>query len=291
MPIGITTGGRTLRRVDEFQAPAGVITHGMCLAGAAGAAAGDATLGAITLPAGGPWKIFRVWAQIAVATSTAAQVVGGAFHFVGLDGDLEPNPAPSRFPLGLLGSFLGALNDVLVHETVKYEVDWNAPGKARIEMFVNTPTLVAVAPQVIVGVMFGPKVPDECAIRFIDRVRAGVAVAVDTLVGTITLAEKATRIRWIGCQLASNGVQVAGEELLGFFRLSSDDINLAPSQYPSQAAFSAGLGAQILQTGFSRPMLIPVDIPVQGGARVDCFVDLNTAVTNAAEVEIFIAYE
>lgn len=291
MPNPEITVSRVLRRIDQPPGPAGQITHGMCLAGAAGAAAGDTSLGAITLPAGGPWRIFKVWAQIAAATSTAAQAMGGAFHFVGVDGDIEPNPSPSRFPLGLLGSFLGALNDVQVHETAQFEVDWTAPGKARIELFVNTPTLLTVAPQVIVGVMFGPRVPDHCAIRWIDRVRAGVAVAVDTLVGTITLAEKATRVRWVGCQLATNGVLVAGEELLGLFRLSSDDINLAPAQYHSQAAFSAGLGAQILQTGFVKPSLIAVDIPVLGGARIDCFIDLNTALTNPAEVEIFIAYE
>ena len=41
----------------------------------------------------------------------------------------------------------------------------------------------------------------------------------------------------------------------------------------------------------SSPVIIPVNIPVEGGARIDCFVDLNTAVTNAAEVLIGITYE
>jgi hypothetical protein len=35
---------------------------------------------------------------------------------------------------------------------------------------------------------------------------------------------------------------------------------------------------------------IPVNIEVPRGARIDCFCDLNTAITNGADVEIFIAY-
>jgi len=81
------------------------------------------------------------------------------------------------------------------------------------------------------------------------------------------------------------------EELIGFFRLSSDDVNLAPSQWPFGASYGAGVGALIGNDVIAPPSMIPVAIGVPGGARIDTFVDLNTALTNAAEVEIFIGYE
>jgi hypothetical protein len=38
-------------------------------------------------------------------------------------------------------------------------------------------------------------------------------------------------------------------------------------------------------------MVINVDIPVLGGSRINCFVDLNSAVTNAAECVANIYFE
>jgi hypothetical protein len=86
-------------------------------------------------------------------------------------------------------------------------------------------------------------------------------------------------------------VLTTAEELIGFFRLASDDVNLVPAQYPFPMAFSAGLGALIQGASFTPSGFIPVDIPIVGGARINCFVDLNTAVTTAAEVQVYIAYE
>jgi hypothetical protein len=79
--------------------------------------------------------------------------------------------------------------------------------------------------------------------------------------------------------------------LIGFFRLASDDVKLPPMQLPFNNVYGAGLGALIQGGNQGRIDYIPVDIPVQGGARINAFVDLNTAVTNAADCEIFIAYE
>lgn len=269
----------------------GVDTHGMVIAAAGGTAAGDTSLGTITLPAGGPWLIFGVYCLHARATATAGEATGGSFSFLSLDGDVEPNPAPSRFPMGSLPSFLGATADVQVDPLQIFPVEWMAPGKARLEFIVNEPTANTVAPQYVMGVLFGRSRPVDATFRFIDRVRASVTSAADTTVGTITLAEKATVITHVGCSLAQDGVLTTGEELLGFFRLSSDDINLAPAQYPCSAAYSAGLGVLINQSGAAPAYLIPVSIPVSGGARLDCFIDLNTAVTSGAEVIVFISYE
>jgi len=126
---------------------------------------------------------------------------------------------------------------------------------------------------------------------FCDRVQANVAVAADAAVGVLVLSEKATRITGICGILNQGGVLVAGEELIGFFRLTSDDVTLPPMQLPFNCVYGAGLGALI--TGASEPPIkfIPVDIPVYGGARIAVNVDLNTAVTNAANVDVYIAYE
>jgi len=81
------------------------------------------------------------------------------------------------------------------------------------------------------------------------------------------------------------------EELIGFFRLSSDDVRMPPAQFPFSAVYGGGLGALILNTGAQIPVMIPVDIPIHGGGRIDCFALLNTLVTNAAEIQIYLAYE
>jgi hypothetical protein len=265
-------------------------THGMCVAGAGSAVAGDTTVGSITLPAGGPWKIFKVWSTIAQATITAGESVGGHFRLSASSGDLSPNPAPSRFPTGIIGSVLGATNPAVVCPTQMFDVEYEAAGKAVIDMIYNEPTASTVAAQVVLGMMFGKTVPDKKAIQFIDRVRVAQTSAADTAVGTITISEKATEIIGVCGILSQDNVITANEELLGFFRLASDDVKMSPAQFPFNAGFSGGLGALISVGSMAPVVFLPVIIPVTGGARIDCFVDLNTAVTNAAEVEIYIAY-
>jgi len=265
-------------------------THGMAVAGAGSVAAGDTVIGTITLPAGGPWIIFQVWSLIAAATATAGESYGGHFRLNSVAGDLVPNPAPSRFPTGIAPSHLGATINSLPCPLSIFDVEYEAAGKAMIEMIYNEPTAVTVATQAVLGIIFGKTRPVALPITFIDRVRAQVTSAADTAVGTITISEKATQIIAIGATVSQDNVLVAGEELLGFFRLGSDDIKLPPAQFPISCAYAAGLGALINQSLIARPVMIPVIIPVTGGARIDCFIDLNTAVSNAAEVEIFVAY-
>jgi len=122
-------------------------------------------------------------------------------------------------------------------------------------------------------------------------VRAQTILAPDTFIGQLVLAEKATRITAIGGILVQDNVITTIEELIGFFRLSSDDVRMPPAQFPFSAVYGGGLGALIEDGVAQTPVMIPVNIPVPGGGRIDCFVDLNTALTNAAEVEIYIAYE
>jgi hypothetical protein len=90
--------------------------------------------------------------------------------------------------------------------------------------------------------------------------------------------------------IAQNGVVVTLEELIGWVRLASDDVDLAPSQWPFITCFGAGLGALINGGSGVNMRYWPVDIPVPGGARITVTVDLNTAVTNAAEVICYLLY-
>ncbi|MBA7705614.1 hypothetical protein ES703_114446 [subsurface metagenome] len=248
-------------------------------------------IGTITFPAGGPWVIWGVWGFMVAATPTAAEVIAGHMRLNAVSGDILPNPAPSRFPLNAVGSQLGATLPAVMHALKIWPVLFEAPGKGVMQMIVNQAVGNTVAPECVLGVLFGKTIPSQMPIRFIDTVRAQVAAAVDTLIGTVTIAERATRITQVGGILVQDNVITTVEELLGYFRLASDDVRMPPAQFPFSAVYGAGLGALIQQAVAQLPVMIPVEIPVEGGARIDCYTLLNTAVSNAAEIEIFIAYE
>lgn len=266
-------------------------THGMIIAAAGQVAAGEQLLGTITLPAEGPWIIHNVFGQIVPVTPTAGEGVGGYMMFTAASGDINPNPAPSRWPVICNSASLGATLDQPCCALHMYPVNWEAPGRATINMiFNNTPAATAI-PQIVMGILFGKSIPEKKPFLFCDTVRVQTNSAADTAVGTITLSEKATRITGLMGVIFLDGVLVTVQTLLGFFRLASDDIDLVPAQYPFPMAFGGGLGA-LIQGGPTFPKeFIPVDIPVVGGARINCFVDLNVATTNNAEVQIYIAYE
>ena len=266
-------------------------SHGAAVVGAGGVVAGETVIGQITFPAGGPWKIWGVWGFMVNATITPAEVLCGNMRIEAVSGDITPNPAPSRFPLAAIGSILGATGPQQMHPLKVWPVDYEAPGKGVINLIVNQPVGNTVAPQCALGVLFGKTVPSQVPIRFIDTVRVQTNLAPDTAIGQLTLAEKATRITAIGGILVQDNVVVTLEELIGFFRLSSDDVRMPPAQFPFSAVYGGGLGALIEDGVAQTPVMIPVNIPVPGGGRIDCFVDVNTATTNNFEVQIYIAYE
>jgi hypothetical protein len=261
------------------------------VAGAGQAAAGEVSIGTITLPAGGPWKIHHVFGLLSRITATAAEMNGGHFRIDSVSGDITPQPSPSRFPLIESGSSLGATIDACVCPLHIYDVDYTAAGKAVFNMVYRQETAVTAIPQLVLGVAFGKERPVKSPIVQCDTVRAQVTSAADTALGTITLAESAKRITGFLAIATQDNVLTTAEELIGFVRLASDDIDLTPMQIPFANAYGAGLGALINNPGPSYRQFIPVDIPVLGGARINVFVDLNTAVTTAAEVQFFIAYE
>lgn len=208
-------------------------THCMIVSGAGAVTAIDTIVGTITLPAGGPWSIFGTFCQIVNATPTAAQGIAGHFRLNAASGDLTPHPAPSRFPFPYTAAMLGATVDVTTCPLDILPVAYTAPGKSQIEMILHQDTTNTVAPQVVMGLIFGHTLPVHSAFTFCDRMRAAVTLATETSLGTLTLSENAQMITGICGMIAGNGVLTTLEELIGQFRLSSDDIKLAPSSWPS----------------------------------------------------------
>ena len=273
--------------------PAKVNTHAMTAAGAGVVGVTDVQVGgaAITLPAGGPWIIHDVWCQVVSATATAAESLAGHFRFDPLSGDVEPDPSPSRFPTAEAQASLGATINCGVNQLNLFHVNWKAAGKAVINCIYSNGIAVTVAPQIVMGMIFSQSIPEERRIIYSDRVRAAKSAAAESLVGTIQMSENATRIVGVMGMLVRNGVVVAGEELIGQFRLASDDVALAPSQWPFAQATGAGLGALINGPSLGPMAFIPCDMEVENGARIGVYATYNTAVTNAADVEVFLAYE
>jgi len=265
-------------------------THGQVLAAAGGTAAARVSLGDITLPAGGPWKIHGVHASVVRATGTAGELNGGFIDVAALSGDLTPNILPAQFPIYESGSSLGATLDQTICPTMIYDVDWEAAGKAIIQIGYTQDTAVTVAPQIVAGILFGPQAPVARPSMHSTRVRAAVTAAADTAVGTIALPESAKEITALCGVLIQDGVLTTAEELTGFWRMTSDDFDLTPAQFPFANVYGAGLGILINGASgmFNTP--IPVAIPVVGGSRINIFVDLNTAVTNAAQVDIYLMF-
>ena len=266
-------------------------THIQLVAGAGQTAAGEALIGAITLPAGGPWIVHHFFGLIARATATAGELNGGTMRIESASGDTVPNPAPSNFPLYESGSFLGASVALPITPLALYPVHYEAAGKATLNMRYRQETAVTVAPQLVMGIMFGKERPVETPFRFCDFMRVQTNAAVDTAVGTITISENATRITGVCAIAIQDGVLTTAEELIGFARLASDDVDLTPMQVPLNHCYGAGLGGIIGSDSIPPMKFLPMDIPVKGGARINGFIDLNTALTNAAEVAIYLTYE
>ena len=269
---------------------AGEHTHGAVVTGAGSTTAADTTIGTITLPAGGPWLISGIFGQAVQATQAAAECAGGYIEADVASGDLSPNPAPSKFPTGFAGSQLGATGDIQICPLYIHEVEWEAAGKAVINMVFHQEIAITTANQVVCGLIYGKGSIVKKPCRFMDRVTTTKTAAAKSAIGTITLSERAEEIVGIGFQFVQDGVITAAEELIGYGIIESDDLDVVPGQYPAMAAFSAGLGALIMNGPYTPPNLIPVNIPVIGGARIDCSAVFNTAVTNGAMVSCFIAY-
>lgn len=267
-------------------------THGQVASAAGSTSAAEAIIGSITLPARGQaWSLFSLMGQVVRQTATAAEMFGGYVGINSVSGDIEPDPAPSKFPVYGTGSFLGATAPVANGPLNVFPLDLKAAGKASLDLVAYQDIACTAAPIFSIGVSYGPQIPTRRPYRFCDRVRGTQTAVTPTQVGTITLSEKATRITGICGVIMQDGVLTTAEELTGYFYLDSDDVDLSPSQWLFNQVFGAGLSTLIGGGNAFPAMPHLVDIPVPGGARIDAYVVLTTAVTNAADVSIFLMYE
>lgn len=236
------------------------------------------------------WMINDVTGQVVRQTADPAVSIGGTMRIVAPSGDLTPDPAPAHRPVYETASLLNTTSGVSNCPVWRYPTEIQAAGKANISLFSTNAIASATAPIWGVGVHFAPAIVQPERPLFGDFVRATQSAVARTLVGTIILSEKANKIVEIMGILSQDGVLTTAEELIGFFDLASDDIELAPSQWLFNTAFGAGIGATIASGSHAARSPHLVDIPVVGGARIDCFVTLTTAVTNPADVMIYVGY-
>jgi hypothetical protein len=251
----------------------------------------DTKLGTITLPAGGPWKIFGLWGYAVTNAAGAAEATFGHIRVESESGDVTPNPAPSRFPLAGVPSYLGAATGKPLVPVTIWDVDWDAEGKAIISLHYINECAKTAGDVATLGLIFGKSIPEWRPARFCDRVTAAFLTAGSNAVGTITLAEKATRIVGIGAQVVQNMVSTATQEILPFFTMTSDDVDFAPSQWPCSFASCVGLATNHGLNNAIPPVILTVDIPIIGGARIDCAINLLAATTTNVQGQVFILYE
>jgi hypothetical protein len=267
-------------------------THGNVVQAAGATTVAETLIGLIELPKRAEdWVLHNIMGQVCQGVADVALCTGGVIRMESPSGDVTPDPGPSRWPVYSQGSHLGATvgaNSCALH---RYDINLLASGKANINLNSINAIAQTTAPRWTGGLSYGPKVPEIIRAKFCDRVRGTQLLAPRTALGTIPLSEKATRIVGIFGSLKQSGVLTTAEELTGFFDLSSDDVDLAPSQWMFNEVSGAGIGALIQGAPALIPQVHRVDIPVIGGADIDVFVTLGVAVTNAANVDIFILYE
>jgi len=268
-------------------------THAIARQGAAGTAALAITqIGAnIEFPAGGPWTVFGLWAQVVKDTAAAAESLAGSLIIDALSGDLDPNPAPGKFPVPGLPSLSGANHGLSTVPLTIWPVNWSAAGKAVISLSYEQQLAQAAAAQVACGVLFGEERPVAKPIVYCDSTYGTQTAVAETAVGTITLSTRASRITGIFADISVDGAWTVDEAFIGIVRLASADVDLPPAQYPLARAYSACDGTPVGAWHEQVFSFIPVDIPVVGGARIDTYIDLGLAVTNPVTVRIYLTYE
>jgi len=268
-------------------------THAQAVTGTGGTTARAITqIGSnITLPAGGPWTIFGVWGQVAKITTVPNEGTGGELIVSALSGDLTPDPAPGVYPLiGNCASESANAGISAVPLNI-WPVNWQAAGKAVISLSYRNQLAITTGSITAGGIIFGDAIATPRPLTFCDSVQSSFASATEQSVGTITIAEKATRIVGILADLNKGDAPTGGEAILATIRLASDDVRMPPAAYPCNRAFNASDGTAVGQSSTPQSQFIPVDIPVVGGARIDVLATTTASVTGNADIAVYIAYE
>jgi hypothetical protein len=268
-------------------------THALAVTGTGGTAAAAKTqIGSnLTLPAGGPWTIHHIWGQVAMDTTVPDEGTGGQLIIESSSGDIDPDPAPGKFPM--IGSPVheSANSNISAVPLNLWPTKWEAAGKAVISLHYLNILAITTGSEVAAGIIFSKGIPEVRPLVFCDGVYSSFASAAESAIGTITLAEKATRIVGILADLNKGDSATAAEAILATIRLASDDIKMPPAIYPCNRAFNAGDGTIAGECSTPQSQFIPVDIPVEGGARIDVYATTTISVTGNADLSVFIAYE
>lgn len=267
-------------------------THGLITTGTGGTAAEAKTqIGSnLTMPAGGPWEIQYIWGQVARSAGVANEGTGGHLIIDALSGDLDPDPAPGKYPM--MGSAVqsSANAQVGVMPLNLWRVSWQAAGKAVISLSYQNQLAITAAPNVAAGVIFGDEPPADAPLVFCDGVYESFAATAETSIGTITLSEKATRIVGLLAVLQKGDAVTVDEEILATVRLTSDDVSLAPAQFPCCFAYNPADGTPAGNPSMPQAQFIPMNIPVPGGGRVQAYATTTGSVTGNADVRVYLAY-
>lgn len=245
----------------------------------------------IVMPAGGPWTIFNLWGQVVKGAGAHSEGAGGQLIVDAASGDLSPDPAPGKYPLIGTPAALGSNFPIVAVPLNILPVRWEAAGKAVIRLSYLNQLASTVACEVACGIIFGKEIPEPRPLIFCDSVYSAFASAAEQSIGTITLAEKATRIIGILADLNHGDAITAAQETMATIRLASDDIKMPPAQYPCNRAFDAADGTPVGACSIPQADFIPVDIPVEGGARINVYATSSISVTGNCEVLVYLAYE
>jgi hypothetical protein len=268
-------------------------TFGLAVRGTGGTTAAATTQigSAITLPAGGPWLIHNVWGNVSKKTTIPDQGTGGQLVINSRSGDVRPDPAPGKYPM--IGNAISSSANAGfgIVSLSNWPVAWEGSGKAVLELSYMNQLAITTGSHTSAGVIFGDTLPEKRPHIFCDGVYSSFASATETLIGSITLSEKSTRITGILADLNKGDAATAGETCHGTIRLQSNDVLLAPGEFPCNRAFDATDGTAVGAPSNGPSEFIPVDIPVPSGAIINVYGTTTESVTANADFSVFLAYE
>ena len=255
------------------------MTHGLLTYGDAFAATnarvqiGDT----LTLPAGGPWTIYKVHGLIINTEDAIVQPVMGELHAEPPEGDLEPDPSPARYPLFGPGDPNTSWGEKPLIVNSMYDAQWLAFGKAQVDMYYLNRSLSIMNQCALMGILFDKSAPIQQPTIHSATVGAQMTAVGEQDIGTVTLSQKAERITSLSVNLLLLNSVPREHALVGSIRLDTDDFDIAPAQFPCRQAYGGNNGTAAGQSPTILPPPIPVNIPVIGGARINVIGNVHVA--------------
>lgn len=238
----------------------------------------------IIMPSGGPWLISGIYSYSPTHDVGNNAAVSTSLFVNSVSGDITPDPAPGMYPSTFLHTTGTSLSPLTVVPLVIFPVRWIAPSKSIISLSMKNLGTFSLRSHVLAGIIFD-KQPIQPRPFTFSAVVAGKSIdSSEILLGTITLSAKSKRITGIYGQVVFTQHPNIAVSLSGFFRLSSDDVDISPAEYPASFATNEYQVTPAGRASMPPSIFIPVDIPVTSGARINIF---RTLSTNSSGKEIF----